>query len=363
MKTKPQVNPGSTRLVDKPVPQRVSFAVADVPLAEKMLAEVDYHVAIEAYMRGPVEACPWQDKRLVQVSYHPFAAAMHCAYAHHRPLIISPDHIWLLLCQGFASHVNANAEALRAKFVEHEGQKEIEVRRDDFVKGNPTNPWPEVFPEFCKQIREEIGDTHDLLLANFSTTGPVEKAACEITLMDAMQSYFSYSFSTVCGIPAITLEGTPDDWQSVADRVEQFSRFELGWWVKALRPILKQFVQAAQGHIDLDFWHSIYKKVDPGSGEPYIHGWFIKFFPYITRGGGPASHRNQYITEEAHTLYSGLTTDSFPSGLSKAPFTWFYYNEVFKMEFLAGFVGMEQDTDSLALRPEIGWAVRETSET
>jgi hypothetical protein len=29
------------------------------------------------------------------------------------------------------------------------------------------------------------------------------------------------------------------------------------------------------------------------------------------------------------------------------------------MQFLAGFVGIKQDEESLALRPEIGWAVRE----
>jgi hypothetical protein len=31
------------------------------------------------------------------------------------------------------------------------------------------------------------------------------------------------------------------------------------------------------------------------------------------------------------------------------------------MEFLGGFLGIRQDPDSLCLRPEIGWAVRDTS--
>ena len=41
------------------------------------------------------------------------------------------------------------------------------------------------------------------------------------------------------------------------------------------------------------------------------------------------------------------------------PFTWYYYDEQFEMEFLAGFTGFTQDKDSLQLRPKIGWAVRE----
>jgi hypothetical protein len=29
------------------------------------------------------------------------------------------------------------------------------------------------------------------------------------------------------------------------------------------------------------------------------------------------------------------------------------------MEFLGGFVGVSQDKDTLAVKPEIGWAIRE----
>jgi hypothetical protein len=48
-----------------------------------------------------------------------------------------------------------------------------------------------------------------------------------------------------------------------------------------------------------------------------------------------------------------------PSGLSKAPFRWNYLDRSFDMEFLGGFVGVAQDPETLAVRPEIGWAVRE----
>ena len=59
----------------------------------------------------------------------------------------------------------------------------------------------------------------------------------------------------------------------------------------------------------------------------------------------------------------GPTLEAFPGGLSKAPFRWEYLGRPFDMEFLAGFVGVAQDPETLALRPEIGWAVREAAET
>ena len=38
-------------------------------------------------------------------------------------------------------------------------------------------------------------------------------------------------------------------------------------------------------------------------------------------------------------------------------------DKTFDMEFLGGFVGVGQDEETLAVRPEIGWAVREAGET
>jgi hypothetical protein len=59
----------------------------------------------------------------------------------------------------------------------------------------------------------------------------------------------------------------------------------------------------------------------------------------------------------------GPTMERLPGGLSKAPFRWEYLDKTFAMEFLGGFVGVAQDPQTLALRPEIGWAVREAEAT
>jgi hypothetical protein len=107
----------------------------------------------------------------------------------------------------------------------------ILVRRDDFVKGSPENPWGEVVGEFSARIREHAGPVHDLFVPRFSTTGPAERVAAEIALLDAVKCYFRYVLETLCGIPAVTLEGTAADWQELAERVLAFTGFDLGWWL------------------------------------------------------------------------------------------------------------------------------------
>ena len=278
--------------------------------------------------------------------------AVHTAFDRHYPLVLSPDMIWLCIMQGLSIHVNENAEKLRSKFVSHQGKEKITVRRDDFVKGQQ-NPWPEVFGEFSSQIRKHIGDeTHDLILPQFSTTDSVSKAVSEIVLMEAMKSYFSYRVMTLCGIPEITLEGSPEDWRMIREKTEQLAQFDLEWWIPSLLPILDQFVAASCGDVDQQFWSNIYK-LSGGSGGPFCGGWILKLFPYLADG------RNPWIKKKPGGPFSGATTDDFPSGLSRAPFVWKYFSTEYQMHFVGGFMAVKQDPESFALRPELGWAVVE----
>jgi hypothetical protein len=349
-------------------PGRIAFSVSDVAPATAPLAEAPAIEAITTFLGGPVESCSRYHGRLVaNVRSHPLIGALHVAFNDHRPVCLSPDIVWLTLAQGFAHHVNTYAAELRPLLVEHQGKLKLKVRRDDFVKGSPENPWADVFAEFSAQIRSHIGDeTHALIVADFSTTGPVERAASEIVLMDTVQKFFEFEVHTLCGIPTIALEGTPQDWQNIADRAEQFAPFGLDWWVEALRPVLAEFVAAAEGDPDPTFWESIYKWQGPrGSGSPYVSGWVRNLFPYLANpraryrqpGGRPEPplHRNRWIGEGEH---SGPGRDDFPATPGAAPFRWVFLDRTFEMEFVGGLIGLTQDAETLCLRPEIGWAVR-----
>ena len=185
----------------------------------------------------------------------------------------------ILLAQGFANHVRLHAEQLRDRFVAHQGKLLLRIIRDDFRRGQP-NPWPEVFEQFTASIREHLGKRCDLVVADFSTTGALERTVSQLILLDAMHSYFNYELVTRCGIPRITLAGTPADWRSIRTRAEMFAEFELGWWVDELRPILDGFVAAAEGASDVAHWQLLLKP-QAMSGGPYLTGWLPVLFPYL----------------------------------------------------------------------------------
>ena len=105
-----------------------------------------------------IEACSRYYGRLVAgIAFHPVIAAMHLAFEDHRPVCLSPDMIWLLIAQGVANHLNANAETLRSQFVKHKGQAHLKLRRDDFCKGSPENPWGRFFPTLANRLESTSG--------------------------------------------------------------------------------------------------------------------------------------------------------------------------------------------------------------
>merc|ERR1719491_1376190 len=81
-----------------------------------------------------------------------FIVAATQAWSEHHPLKLKPEHIWLLILQSTAVHVDQNAEKLRQKFVNFEGKKELLLRRDEFVLGSTTNDWEGLVKEFVEQI-------------------------------------------------------------------------------------------------------------------------------------------------------------------------------------------------------------------
>ncbi|MFN8254605.1 MAG: DUF4419 domain-containing protein [Bacteroidales bacterium] len=336
---------------------RITFTVSNVIPARNLLRDTSYKEALEIRIGNLIEGYPLQmdDKKLVPSPVHGFIAALHIAFAQHRSLTISPDMIWLMICQGAALHINLNKDSLRNSFENSDNNREICIRRDDFIRGSNNNDWGWVFSSICDSIKKYRTDKlHNLFIPEFSTTGSKEKAAFEVAFMDAMENYFDYTFETFCGIPEISLEGSVDDWKWIASNAYNLDEIGMKKWSDNLQPILNEFVNASQGSIDTLFWQSIYRQSTMCGAE--ITGWIVKFFPYIIRDG---NFKENNLIEGNKFIYYGLWLKDLPTGISQANFNWIYYGQLIPMTMYSGFLGIMQDNETKSLRPEISWAISE----
>jgi len=287
---------------------------------------------------------------LVSFGEHPFLTGILTAYKEHRPFVISPDIIWLLISQGFARHISNNAEEFRKDLVNFENKKELTVLVTDIEIGNPASNWESVFPQFINQINDYTGkELSGMLVSDFSTTTQTSKIVSQITVMETVKEYFTYKvlmFS--CGIPKITIEGTKEDWEKILVKIKYISKFNLQWWTSELEPIIEQIIETKKGHFDNSFWMNMVKAhTEKKYGSPTtIDGWIIKFFPYTKEG----KRTNLQPISKINSLASEMVKVPFIA--EDVP-----HHKSYKMEFWAGFIGLSQNKQDYTLKPEIGWAV------
>ena len=294
-----------------------------------------------------------------------FFQCMVKAYAEHKSVTLSPDMMWLLISQGFARYVNAHSEELRSQLVYHEGKQDLAVETKDNLLSSEAD-WGKLMNNFSKEIeRHTKGEVAQVLAADFSTTTPVERIASQITLMESMKSYFDYlAVRLGCGIPSVTLQGTPDDWRAVLSKTQKLGQYGLSEWTQSLEPILNEFIKTAEGKPNQRFWQEMVKKqrvdglatVRPCSGDrpTMLDGWILKFFP----------------TEYGNTLDMVPHTKSMPAEFVRVDFKYRIIEPLSgaimsetPMELMSGFIGALDDEKANMLIPQIGWLVRVKGET
>jgi hypothetical protein len=335
--------------------------------------------------------------RTSQRKGHGFIQAAVTAFSEHYPFVMRPQHIWILILQVVAEHVNQNSAALKSKWIATPGNATITltVVKDSFALGKP-NDWASViFSEekgnknnFLNQIRSHTveGAFEDMMLPLSGTTA-IEKVSMGITVMSALQAYFKYRVVTSCGFPYIIMEGTLEDWQMIRKKAKELIQTRClssfaEKWLPALLSILDKFVSEYENAatstktVDATFWNSMVKRgATSGSGAiSYFSGWINVFFPYLT-SRYVKENRFAFVPYDAETFAavnnnsrnsrsssSGPDVNFFPEGMSMAPVTWSYFNRDIPLEFKSGFICAKQDPITKAITPELGWYIMRTTD-
>lgn len=352
-------------------PQGVLFAVDDVEPADSLLLTDTTKKVIENKIGKEIMFMPeeQQNSLIVPCGNNGLIQTLQECYDNHRPLVLTPDIIWLAICQGVSIHINENYDSLK-NIVFAENKPDIIKVRNDSLEYSSIH-WKNLIDSIANQSKKYTNkDFYSFFVSNFSTTTPIEKTTYQIALLESYKKGFKYVGESGCGIPSILIAGNQDDWLTILNKLSLLDVIGLSYWHKNLEPIILQFIKASGNNPDTEFWKSIYKNADEYNAF-YISGWIIKFFPYIkdldSTGVFDEAHqatkiyeilkKNEFLEDNDYML-STLSTDNFPSGLSKISIEWnnYFKKDTRNIEIYAGYMGIKQYPDK-SLEPMISWAI------
>lgn len=346
----------------------IRFSVDDVTPAEELLPIGSVKEVFQGKCREPLITFSHNENfdvvRVLEYGLfdessglHPLVYAVHLAFSQHRKLLLTPDIIWVTLLQGFSHHINYNSEALRERFVRHQGKLTLQIESNNLTN---TKDWADSIDKWIEKIFAHIDPTvHRMMICDFTTTTAISRTVSQIVIMDCFQNYFDYRLAFVCGIPQVTLKGTVEDWLNIKERVQGMAQYGLDWWTERLLPICDGFIATAQGRPNLTFWKNIYQPESIYGGK-LINGWLAELFPYCKDflTDQPTVRNRIFVkSREGLTVNDGISADSIPLGLSQVPFLLETSEDKQYLKLVGGFIGVCQDKNNGQLYPEMGWGV------
>ena len=289
----------------------------------------------------------------------------YSAYENHLPIRLTPDIIWLLIVQGFAQHVNYNAEELRQEFVNFEGKKKLEIIINKYhsYKQMKSEDYEYLFENLTEKIKENVGEELiNTIDFNFSTSNRITKVVGYASIMSALKKYFEFrGFCHACNYPYIILDGKLEDWENILKKTKKLSKYDLEKWVKRLEIPLNEIIETKKGKINKEFWKKILypdkidEKIEIATYEyktiqvDGINGWLLTFFPYFKDG---------YFRYDTSLKVKDIWR--LPKRLLKTPLIMKSDDEgETPMTIFSGFLGMKVDKEKDNLvTAEIGWYVK-----
>jgi len=341
-----------------------------------------------------------------------FINAFLDSYNFHKVLKIRPDDIKLQILTIISICVNNNPEKFRSYFVDFENKKDLIVISNSFSADYFCGKFAELLQE---NIKDKEFATH--YATRFTTSNQIISTVNNITLMNTLKEYFSYSMMLCCGIPAVILEGTDEDWIKLNESYlffkKIFAETELKDWFRHFDKIMELFMMMRktqkETHIESDgilskisntlygmfinndvnknlkdnnmtyikeMWKRVISYIPQGSGDDQIlGGWIRLFVPYNSSNkiiGGLNGEiacmdltksepdiKNYYAwQEDMKKFYMGADWDQMFSSYITTPSILIDYDAEYKVEFYSGFFPPHL-TESDEICTNIGYIIRE----
>lgn len=285
------------------------------------------------------------------------------AYSKHHKLVIRPEDVWFAIQSQFSIFVNEYTEALRYKFVSHEGKKDLVITEGE-VCSRDMNA---LVLGLINKMPEYLIDPSltDWILPKFTTTTFKDNVVFSLLAMSTLKNYFKYGIVLECGLPEVTLLGEVSDWEEIRSRADKLLEFEVSdecymeKWHKMLTPVLDKFVESAKGNPDLDWWNKIASYICQGSGSSDISGWITVFNVFADNGEWLGDNKFHEFKRIKNNEWPIISTADIVSGQFNVNVLLDDNGNKINTKFFGGHMSADIIGDSDTMRPRLDWAMYE----
>lgn len=243
------------------------------------------------------------------------------AYKSHLKVAITPQDIWIVLISEIAKEVNSNSEQYRSLFTTSQEKEEISVPSGSLTH-MPTGT-------LSHALAGKVLFDSNLLFPEFTTNTAITTEVLQAMFCDMASPYYTYSMFC-CGIPAIKLLGTQEDWQNLQKSWNNLIAIfntqtmkDYGAKVDNVLGNINTTFTTPDGNAE--FWLDIFTQKNVGSGgELTINGWITDLFvtkhksPMLTNftsTHGIVNYTQLETKREFYRIYGGFNmtkdTDEF----------------------------------------------------
>lgn len=216
-------------------------------------------------------------------------------WGDHLGIVITPDILWFTVLNELVAVVKESPEPYRHLFTDSHEKKIITVKTED----------PVVMPlnRLVGALRQHVPTDMGKFVPEFSTTSQRSRHAMYAAFCDLCSPYYDYCMY-LCNFPAISIQGTPDDWCALGEEWLGLKPLfaSTGKWFDTVASIL---MSCYENFNDSQWWQSMFMLEQCGSGhQTTVSGWFSELFREPPQG--PAYVKN-FPTNVAQVDYKELT--------------------------------------------------------
>jgi len=191
---------------------------------------------------------------------------------------------------------HSELQSVRDFFLSSDEKTDISVE----VASWETLDYAWLFDQFATKIRENIKrpDYVNLMQSDFSTSTPSQVISSQVMMMSSLQHFFSFHFGTACGIPAVELRGSRQDWVRLGQKTKQLEALlapvltdlQLETWFTQTRATQDKLLDTFDGKPDTEWWSHIlsWNRTYGSGGRTWWSGWMVDFLRAEQKADKPA---------------------------------------------------------------------------